>query len=65
MRSYRFIVRYAGHKITHDLQATNDTEAGKNFITELKAGKGSWTEEPTCTPSKMFVTYEELNGASN
>ena len=65
MKSYRFTVRYAGQRITHDLQATNDDEAGKNFVTELKAGKGSWVKEITYTPSKMFITYEELNGTSN
>lgn len=65
MKSYRFIVRYAGQTIRHDLQAANDDEACKNFVTELKAGKGSWTKEITYTPRKMFITYEELNGASN
>jgi len=65
MRSYRFTVRFAGQRITHDLKATNDDEAKKNLINELKAGKGSWTEEIMYTPRKLFITYEELNGASN
>lgn len=65
MKSYRFTVRFAGQRITHDLKATNDDEAGKNFITELKAGKGKWEKEITYTPGKMFITYEELNGTSN
>ena len=65
MRSYRFTIRFAGQRITHDLKATNDDEAGKNLITELKANKGTWVKEITYSPSKMFITYEELNVASN
>jgi len=64
MRSYRFTVRYAGQRITHDFKATNDDEAQKNFINELKAKKGKWEKEITYSPSKMFITYEELNVAS-
>ena len=64
MRSYRFTVRYAGQRITHDFKATNDDEAQKNFINELKAKKGKWEKEVTYSPSKMFITYEELNVAS-
>jgi hypothetical protein len=65
MKSYRFTVRFAGQRITHDLKATNDDEAGKIFINELKAGKGNWFKEITYTPSKMFITYEELSATSN
>lgn len=65
MRSYRFTIRFAGQRISHDFKATNDDEASKNLINELKAGKGTWVKEITYTPSKMFITYEELNGASN
>ena len=64
MRSYRFTVRYAGQRITHDFKATNDDEAQKNFINELKVKKGKWEKEITYSPSKMFITYEELNVAS-
>jgi len=64
MKSYRFTVRFAGHRINHDFQATNDDEAGKIFINELKAGKGIWAKEITYTPSKMFITYEELSATS-
>jgi hypothetical protein len=64
MRSYRFTVRYAGQRITHDFKATNDDEAQKNFINELKAKKGKWEKEITYSPSKMFITYEELNVTS-
>ncbi len=64
MRSYRFTIRYAGQRITHDFKATNDDEAQKNFINELKAKKGKWEKEITYSPSKMFITYEELNVAS-
>ncbi len=60
MKSYRFTVRFAGQRITHDLKATNDDEAGKNFITELKAGNGSWVKEVTplalwMAPGRMRV----------
>ena len=65
MKSYRFTVRFAGQRISHDFQATNDDDAGKTFINELKAGKGTWVKEITYTPGKMFITYEELNGTSN
>jgi len=65
MKSYRFTVRFAGQRITHDLQATNDDDAGKVFINELKAGKGKWVKEITYTPGKMFITYEELSATSN
>jgi hypothetical protein len=64
MRSYRFTIRYAGQRITHDFKATNDDEAQKNFINELKAKKGKWEKEVTYSPSKIFITYEELNVAS-
>lgn len=65
MKSYRFTVRFAGQRITHDFKAANDDEASKIFINELKAGKGSWVNEITYSPSKMFITYEELSGTSN
>ena len=65
MRSYRFTVRYAGQRITHDFKATNDDEAQKNFINKLKAKKGKWEKEVTYSPSKIFITYEELNVASH
>lgn len=65
MRSYRFTIRFAGQRITHDFKATNDDEANKNLINELKAGKGNWVKEVTYSPSKMFITYEEINVASN
>ena len=65
MKSYRFTVRFAGQRITHDLQATNDDDAGKVFVNELKAGKGKWVSEITYSPSKMFITYEELSATSN
>lgn len=65
MKSYRFTVRFAGQRITHDFKATNDDEAGKTFINELKAGKGNWFKEITYTPGKMFITYEELSAPSN
>lgn len=65
MRSYRFTIRFAGQRITHDLKATNDDEANKNLINELIAKKGKWEKEITYSPSKLFITYEELNGASN
>jgi hypothetical protein len=65
MRSYRFTIRFAGQRIIHDFKATNDDEAKKNLINELNAGKGTWVKEVTYSPSKMFITYEELNGASN
>lgn len=65
MKSYRFTVRFAGQRITHDLQATNDVDAGKVFVNELKAGKGKWVPEVTYTPRKMFITYEELSEPSN
>lgn len=64
MKSYRFTVRFAGQRISHDFQATNDDEAGNVFINELKAGKGTWVKEITYTPSKMFITYEELSATS-
>ena len=64
MRSYRFTIRYAGQRITHDFKATNDDEAQKNFINELKAKKGKWEKEVTYSPSKIFITYEELNVTS-
>jgi hypothetical protein len=65
MKSYRFTVRFAGQRITHDFKATNDDEAKVNFINELKDGKGSWVKEITYSPSRMFITYEELSGTSN
>ena len=40
------------------------TENASEQITSF-SGKGTWFKEITYTPSKMFITYEELDGASN
>lgn len=61
MKLYRFIARYAGQRIVLDVNGTSDDEAMSNFITKLKEGQGSWYKEITYTPSKVFVTYEEIN----
>lgn len=65
MKLYRFIARYAGQRITADVKAHNDDEAKNNFITELKKDKGTWSNEITYTPSKIFITYEEINNDGN
>lgn len=63
MKSYRFIIRFAGYEAKHNVQGNNDDEAGENFINELKSGQVNWDVESLCNPNKMFITYEELNGA--
>ena len=60
MKLYRFIARYAGQRIIVDVNAHNDEEAKNNFITELKKGGGTWRKEITYSPSKVFLTYEEI-----
>ena len=60
MKLYRFIARYAGQRIIVDVHAHNDEEAKNNFITELKKGGGTWRKEITYSPSKVFLTYEEI-----
>lgn len=60
MKLYRFIARYAGQRITTDVKAHNDDEAKNNFITELNKGGGTWRNEITYSPSKVFITYEEI-----
>ena len=60
MKLYRFIARYAGQRIIVDVNAHNDEEARNNFITELKKGGGTWRKEITYSPSKVFLTYEEI-----
>jgi len=60
MKLYRFIARYAGQRIIVDVNAHNDEEAKNNFITELKKGEGTWRKEITYSPSKVFLTYEEI-----
>ncbi len=63
MKSYRFIIRYGGFRIDHTFKSENDDEARKDIIKELLDGRGSWFEELGTTPSKMFITYEEVNVA--
>ena len=65
MKLYRFIARYAGQRIIVDVNAHNDDEAKDNFITELKKGGGTWRKEITYSPSKVFLTYEEINDNGN
>jgi hypothetical protein len=61
MKSYRFTARYARQRIVIDVSAIDDDEAKRNFLTELSEGKGVWSKEITYSPSKVFLTYEELN----
>jgi len=61
MKSYRFTARYAGQRIVLDVKAVDDDEAKNNFIKQLREGGGSWNKEVTYSPSKVFLTYEELN----
>lgn len=65
MKLYRFNARYAGQHITADVKAHNDDEAKNNFITELNKGGGKWRNEITYSPSKVFITYEEINDSGN
>jgi hypothetical protein len=60
MKLYRFIARYAGQRIIVNVNAHNDEEAKDNFVTELKKGGGTWRKEITYSPSKVFLTYEEI-----
>lgn len=64
MKLYRYHVRYAGHCISHDVWASNDEESRNNFIKEVNDGKYKITKEITYSPSKMFITYEELSATS-
>lgn len=64
MKLYRYHVRYAGHCISHDVWASNDEESRNNFIKELNDGKYKIRKEITYSPSKMFITYEELSDTS-
>jgi hypothetical protein len=61
MKLYRFIARYAGQRIMLDVNGASDDEAMSNFITKLREGQGNWCKEITYTPSKVFITYEEIN----
>jgi hypothetical protein len=44
-----------------DVNAVDDDEAKLNFLKEFREGKGNWSKEITYSPSKVFLTYEELN----
>ena len=63
MKLYRLIARYAGQRITLNVNANNDNEARDNFIKELTKDSGKWRSEKeiTYSPSKVFITYEEIN----
>ena len=61
MKLYRFIARYAGQRIVLGVKASDDDVAKNNFIKELREGRGTWSKEITYSPSKVFLTYEELN----
>jgi len=67
MKLYRLIARYAGQRITLDVNANNDDEAKNNFIKELTKDSGKWRSEKeiTYSPSKIFITYEEINDDRN
>jgi hypothetical protein len=64
MKLYRYHVRYAGHCISHDVWASNDEESRNNFVKEINDGKYKIRKEITYSPSKMFITYEELSDTS-
>ena len=64
MKLYRYHVRYAGHCISHDVWASNDEESRNNFVKEINDGKYKIRKEITYTPSKIFITYEELSDTS-
>jgi hypothetical protein len=67
MKLYRLIARFAGQRITLDVNASNDEEAKNNFIKELTKDGGKWRSEReiTYSPSKVFITYEEINDDRN
>jgi hypothetical protein len=67
MKLYRLIARFAGQRITLDVNASNDEEAKNNFIKELTKDSGKWRSEKeiTYSPSKLFITYEEINDDRN
>jgi len=67
MKLYRLIARFAGQRITLDVNASNDEEAKNNFIKELTKDSGKWRSEReiTYSPSKLFITYEEINDDRN
>ena len=67
MKLYRLIARYAGQRITLDVNAEDDNQAKNNFIKELTKDSGKWRSEKeiTYSPSKIFITYEEVNDDRN
>jgi len=67
MKLYRLIARYAGQRITLDVNAEDDNQAENNFIKELTKDSGKWRSEKeiTYSPSKIFITYEEINDDRN
>ena len=67
MKLYRLIAKYAGQRITLDVKADNDKQAEDNFIKELTKDGRNWRSEKeiTYSPSKIFITYEEINDDRN
>jgi hypothetical protein len=67
MKLYRLIAKYAGQRITLDVKADNDKQAEDNFIKELTKDGRNWRSEKeiTYSPSKVFITYEEINDDRN
>jgi hypothetical protein len=67
MKLYRLIAKYAGQRITLDVKADNDKQAEDNFIKELTKDGRNWRSEKeiTYSPSKIFITYEEVNDDRN
>jgi hypothetical protein len=67
MKLYRLIAKYAGQRITLDVKADNDKQAEDNFIKELTKDGRNWRSEKeiTYSPSKVFITYEEVNDDRN
>jgi len=67
MKLYRLIAKYAGQRITLDVNADNDEQAKDNFIKELTKDGRNWRSEKeiTYSPSKIFITYEEVNDDRN
>lgn len=61
MKSYRFLIRYGGYFIDHTFKSENDEKASEDIVTEILSGRGSWGDERDLEPSKIFITYEEVN----
>lgn len=64
MKQYCFNARYARRHVQFETQADSDEKAIENFINALDKRQVVIKEDHFHIPTKMFITYEEVENAN-